>query len=116
LRVRYRIATCAIDGIAVSTGCSQADGSLVVVDEGSHQLSSESSRGSVVVTIRSDILELAGEFRRFDNALEAERAELSPEVLRQRLDEREQRLDLLLVELCRLPEERLLLIEQESEV
>lgn len=110
LRVRYRIATCAVDGIAVATGCTPIEGTLVVVEEGLHQLSGRSPRGAVTVTIRPDILELAGEFRRFDNALDAERADLSPEALRQRLDEREQRLDRLLVRLCHLPEEQLLLI------
>lgn len=118
LRASYRIATCAADGIAVATGCSQGDGTLSVVDAGEHRLilDTTDSRRAVVVVIRPETLTLAATFRDFDNALEAQRATLAPEELQLRLAERERRLDELLFYLCGAPEEQLLRFESPSDL
>lgn len=108
----YRIATCAVDGIAVTTGCSEGAGSLKVEDCGKHQLLlRDLGRGvAVVVEIRPETLAMAGVYRRLDAALERDQASLAAAELAQRLKEKEVVLEELLPKLRTLPEEELLLI------
>ena len=117
LQGRYRINTCAVDGIVVATGCSPADGTLTVADEGRHQLllAAAGSPG-IAVAIRPEVLERAAVYRRCDDALERERPTLDAATLQRRLAEREEVLDALLTYLCGAGEGELLKIEMEGGV
>ncbi|OGR32127.1 MAG: hypothetical protein A2091_12625 [Desulfuromonadales bacterium GWD2_61_12] len=112
LRASYGIATCAVDGIVVTTGCREGAGTLTVEDGGRHQLVLYDlvSGSAVSVEIRPEALALAGEYRRLDAALEQERGSLAAVELARRLEEKERVLDVLLPKLRTLPEEELLLV------
>jgi len=112
LRAIYHITTCAVDGIAVTTGCSEVAGTLRVEDRGRHQLLLRDIRSgcAVEVEIRPETLEMAAIYRRFDEALERERPSLAADQLAQRLQEKERVLEELLPKLRTLPEAELLLV------
>lgn len=112
LLARYHVATCALDGIRHTTGCHEGNGSLLVVEEGRHALAlvRRDDGCGVEVEIRPETLALAGEFRAFDEALDRDRAELSPVGLRERLDERDRLLDELLERLRTVPDAELMLL------
>lgn len=94
LRAVYRARTCAVDGIALTTGCSPEAGSLAVEDCGRHVLTVTRPGGDgVTVALRAAALELAGSYRRLRDAA-AEEA----------------RLERVLEELRTLPEDRLLTV------
>ncbi|KIH75585.1 Formylmethanofuran dehydrogenase subunit E [Geoalkalibacter ferrihydriticus] len=110
LRAVYLLRTCAVDGIAVATGCSEADGSLHVRDEGRHALL-VGHRGGVrglEVVLRRATLDLAWEYRHLDEALERDRPTLDAAVLQRRHSAKALFLDQLLQRLRTLPEEDLL--------
>jgi len=109
----YQTATCALDGIRLATGCSEAAGSFDAREEGRHRLilvDRRSGRG-LAVALRMETLALAGEYRRFDEALEKDRAVLDGEELAERVRQKETFLDLLLERLRTLPDEELLEFE-----
>lgn len=109
LRGVYYIATCAVDGISVATGCDPAAGSLQIEERGLHALWLSGAAGDgVCVRLRPATLTLAGGYRELDLALERDRAGLTPEELAQRSAEKEAFLDDLLLRLRQLPDEELL--------
>lgn len=112
LRAIYGIATCAVDGIVVTTGCSEEAGTLIVEDGGLHRLvlRNLASNSAVAVEIRPETLELAAVYRRLDAALERDRGTLVDSDLAQRREEKERVLDELLPKLRTMPEEELLLV------
>jgi formylmethanofuran dehydrogenase subunit E len=103
-------ATCAVDGIAVATGCNVATGSLTVRDAGRHSLVlRDRERGrQVEVALQPAALAIAARYRRLDQALEGRDAGPSQDERRELEAERERVLQQVLEQLWSLPDERLL--------
>ncbi len=70
LQAVYSNRTCALDGIAEATGCSEEHGSLVVKSDGRHALMLTSPHASVEVELTSEALAMAGRYRSLCNRLE----------------------------------------------
>lgn len=70
LQASYSNRTCALDGIAETTGCSEADGTLIVKVDGRHALTLQSSQTSVELELTADALEMAGRYRSLCSRLE----------------------------------------------
>ncbi len=70
LHATYSNRTCAIDGIAEATGCSEEQGSLIVKSDGRHALTLKGSTSSVEVELTEKALEMAGRYRSLCNRLE----------------------------------------------
>lgn len=118
LRAVYGIATCAVDGITVTTGCSEGAGTLQIEDRGRHLLLLRDVGSGEVVTaeIRPETLDMAAVYRRCDEALERERSSLKAAQLARRLREKAQILDELLPKLRTWPEDELLLVLTGDEI
>lgn len=110
----YHIATCAVDGIAVTTGCSRESGTLHVVDCGRHALWLRNNAGSgIFAELKPQALQLSAGYRTLSQAIEQERNTLSPLALATRLAEQEDFLDRLLQQLWALPDETLIAFSRE---
>jgi formylmethanofuran dehydrogenase subunit E len=70
LQAIYSNRTCATDGIAEATGCSEDEGSLIVKSDGRHALLLSSAQASVEVELTAEALEMAGRYRSLCNRLE----------------------------------------------
>lgn len=103
----YFLDTCAVDGIIVASDCA----TIAVRDGGRHALwlVDEGGRG-VFVELLPAILARAAQYRTFDQALERERAGMSPAELTARQAARDALLDELLRELRTLPDAALLTV------
>lgn len=66
----YSNRTCATDGIAETTGCTEEQGSLVIKNDGRHVLTLTSGKASVEVGLTIEALEMAGRYRSLCNRLE----------------------------------------------
>ena len=109
LSATYFIATCAVDGISVMTGCNKPDGSLRVVARDRHALWLEDQEGrGIFAELSSNALQLAAVYRALDQALQQEEAALSPDELQQRRIARTQAFEELLQKLRTLPDDQLL--------
>lgn len=109
LRATYHIATCAADGIAVTTGCCRETGTLLVVDCGRHALWLENAGGpGIFAELKPQTLQLSGGYRALGQAIERDRDSLSAADLALRLAEQEAFLDGLLQQLWTLPDEMLI--------
>lgn len=105
----YYIATCAADGISVMTGCNKADGSLRVVAQDRHALWLEGHDGrGIFAELSGNAMELAGDYRALDQALQQEEAGLSPEELQRRRAAKSQAFEDLLQKFWTLPDEELM--------
>lgn len=72
LRARYQIETCAVDGIALATGCLPEDGRLTVQAEGRHRLQLRDGSGrEVCAELTAEALERAAACRRLLDAGDA---------------------------------------------
>lgn len=108
LQATYSIRTCALDGIAVTTGCREADGSLQVDEIGRHRLTVAAGGNAVTVELRPAALEIAGRYRQASEALERDRAVLVGAERQRREAEVQQILDAVLQALWTFPDEALL--------
>lgn len=109
LRGEYLLRTCALDGIAVATGCEEQDGTLLVRDAGRHVLLLHNAAGAALhVALRQATLDLAWQYRHLDEALERDRSVLAPAELEQRIRDKDAFLHGLLERLRTLPEDDLL--------
>ena len=63
LQAVYSIRTCAMDGIAETTGCTEEAGTLVLKSDGRHALTLSSPQASVEVELTDEALEMAGRYR-----------------------------------------------------
>jgi formylmethanofuran dehydrogenase subunit E len=70
LQAIYSNRTCATDGIAETTGCSEDKGSLIVKGDGHHVLALKSVQASVEVELTAEALQMAGRYRSLCNRLE----------------------------------------------
>lgn len=109
-------ATCAVDGIAVTTGCSVATGTLTVRDLGRHTLvlRGPAAGRRVTVSLRPAALAIAGRYRSVDQDLERRGAGLTVAERSELETARERVLQEVLEQLWSLPEERLLSFEEDS--
>jgi formylmethanofuran dehydrogenase subunit E len=110
----YNIRTCALDGIAVTTGCREEDASLRVEERGEHRLRLANGDGVVMVALRPAALEIAGRYRLASEALEREGATLPEQERQEREAAVQQILDEVLQALWTLPDEVLLEISPTS--
>lgn len=106
----YHARTCALDGIAHTTGCDEQQGRLQVRTEGRHllHLFDRQSGLGVALLLRQRALDIAWEYRRAAEALEHESTGLEADALRQRRLETEHLLDRVLDRLRTLPDSELL--------
>ncbi len=70
LQAIYSNRTCATDGIAETTGCTEDKGSLIVKNDGRHALTLSTAQASVEVELTTEALEMAGRYRSLCNRLE----------------------------------------------
>ncbi len=70
LRAVYSNRTCALDGIAEVTGCSEEAGSLVIESDGRHALTLSSEQASIQIELTCEAQEMAGRYRSLCNRLE----------------------------------------------
>jgi len=107
----YHNRTCALDGIALTTGCSEENGSLKVTTEGRHVLEIFFSSGEVVeVGLSDNAMQIAGEYRYLSNELEKGWESLSDQERSEREQQKELALDRILPALWQAPDEDLLTI------
>ena len=71
LQAVYSNRTCALDGIAEVTCCSEEHGSLVVKSDGRHALILKSPQASIEVELTIEALAMAGRYRSLCNRLES---------------------------------------------
>jgi formylmethanofuran dehydrogenase subunit E len=70
LRAVYSSRTCATDGIAETTGCTEGKGTLTVKNDGRHALILSAEQAFVEVELTGEALEMAGRYRSLCNRLE----------------------------------------------
>jgi len=107
LQAIYSNRTCATDGIAETTGCTEEKGSLVVKNDGRHALTLSSAQTSVEVELTSEALEMAGRYRSLCNRLEKGWDELQAEDQAKRRAEMDAMLDELLPQFWQAEDQRL---------
>lgn len=96
LQAIYSNRTCALDGIAEATGCSEASGTLLVKSDGRHALTLQSPRAVVAVALTDEALAMAGRYRALCNRLEQGWDDLEPQEQARRRAEMDAMLDDLL--------------------
>ena len=107
LQAVYSNRTCAMDGIAEATGCSEENGSLVLKSDGRHALILTSPRASVEVELTAEALEMAGRYRSLCNRLESGWDELEVDEQTRRRAEMDALLDELLPQFWQLEDSQL---------
>lgn len=70
LQVVYSNRTCALDGIAETTGCTEEDGTMVVSNDGRHALLVNTAEDSIEIELTVEALQIAGRYRSLCNRLE----------------------------------------------
>ena len=109
LAATYFIDTCAADGVSVMTGCLKSDQSLRIFQRERHALWLQDSAGrGLFAELNPRALELAGEYRSLDQALQQQEGSLSAGERQQRQAEKELFLDALLQKLRTFPDEELM--------
>jgi len=110
LQALYSHRTCALDGIAEVTGCSEEMGTLAIRNAGRHALVLTSPRQMIAVALTDTALEMAGRYRTLCNRLEQNWADLDPGEQARRRGEMDALLDELLPQLWGADED--LLVER----
>lgn len=103
----YGSRTCALDGIAETTGCNESSGTLTVLSEGRHALTLKTKQESVEVELTENALELAGRYRSLCNRLEKNWDDLDAEEQLRRRVEMDAMLDELLPKFWQAEDEQL---------
>lgn len=107
MQATYSNRTCALDGIAEATGCSEEAGSLVVKNDGRHALTLAAGDASVEVELTAEALELAGRYRSLCNRLEGGWDKLGADEQARRRVEMDAMLDELLPQLWQAEDQKL---------
>ena len=107
LQAIYSNRTCATDGIAETTGCTEEKGSLIVKNDGRHALTLSSAQASVEVELTAEALEMAGRYRSLCNRLEKGWDELEADEQAKRRAEMDTMLDELLPQLWQAEDKKL---------
>jgi formylmethanofuran dehydrogenase subunit E len=108
LRAVYSSRTCALDGIAETTGCSEEAGSLTVRSDGRHALQLESGETVVEVELTETALQMAGRYRSLCNRLEEGWETLAEEEQAKHRAEMDAMLDELLPQFWQMADEELI--------
>ena len=108
LQAIYSNRTCATDGIAETTGCTEEKGSLIVKNDGRHALTLFSAQTSVEVELTAEALEMAGRYRSLCNRLEKCWDELEADEQFKRRAEMNAMLDELLPQFWQAEDQKLL--------
>jgi len=115
LRAVYRTRTCALDGIAETLGCREADGSLRVASDGRHRLEVAVPGYRVTAELAPAALQLAGPYRQLANRLEAGWEELDTAEQARRRAELDAALDALLPQLWSAATAELIVLTEEAD-
>jgi formylmethanofuran dehydrogenase subunit E len=107
LQAIYSNRTCATDGIAETTGCTEEKGSLIVKNDGRHALTLSSAQASVEVELTAEALEMAGRYRSLCNRLEKDWDELDADEQARRRAEMDAMLDELLPQFWQAEDQKL---------
>ena len=107
LQAVYSNRTCATDGIAETTGCTEEKGSLIVKNDGRHALTLSSAQTSVEVELTAEALEMAGRYRSLCNRLENGWDELESDEQARRRAEMNAMLDELLPQFWQAEDQKL---------
>ncbi len=99
--------TCATDGIAETTGCTEEKGSLIVKNDGRHALTLSSAQASVEVELTAEALQMAGRYRSLCNRLEKGWDELEADEQAKRRAEMDAMLDELLPQFWQAEDKKL---------
>jgi len=111
LRAVYHARTCALDGIALITGCSEDNGTMTVTTEGRHVLEVFSGDGRVAeLSLTDTAMQIAGDYRRLSVELEAGWDQLGDEERATRTERRESTLDAILPGLWQAPVADLIMV------
>lgn len=105
VRAFYSNRTCALDGIAETTGCREESQTLEVVSDGRHLLKIQGKNASVTCELTARALAMAGRYRSLCNRLERGWADLDSEEQARRRAEMDAMLDDLLPELWHAEDE-----------
>ena len=108
LQAVYGNRTCALDGIAETTGCSEQNGMLRVDNDGRHVLAVNTVEESIQVELTPHALEMAGRYRALCNRLERHWEQLDNAEQSRRRDEMDSMLDELLPQLWKAEDEILI--------
>ena len=107
LQAVYSNRTCATDGIAEATGCSEEAGTLSVENDGRHALILKSPQASIEVELTAEALEMAGRYRSLCNRLENGWDVLEVEEQTRRRAEMDAMLDELLPQFWQVEDQKL---------
>ena len=107
LHAIYSNRTCALDGIAETTGCSEDAGTLVVKNDGRHALILTSLQASIEVELTAEAMEMAGRYRSLCNRLEQGWDELKVDEQTRRRAELDAMLDELLPQFWQAEDQKL---------
>lgn len=115
LRAIYHARTCALDGIALTIGCSEEQGNLTVTTEGRHVLEVYDDSGQVAeLGLTEAAMQIAGDYRRLSGELEAGWDQLDVAARRERDQRREAALDAILPGLWQAPVDDLITVRTGS--
>ena len=103
----YGSRTCALDGVAETTGCAEDAGTLTVKGDGRHALLLKAEKGAVDVELTETALEMAGRYRALCNRLEQGWDELDEAEQARRRAEMDAMLDELLPQFWQMDDELL---------
>lgn len=107
LRAAYGSKTCALDGIAETTGCDESSGTLKILSEGRHSLILKTVQASVEVELTEKALDMAGRYRSLCNRLEKNWDALDAEEQGRRRAEMDAMLDELLPQFWQMEDDLL---------
>ncbi len=109
LRAIYHSRTCAVDGIALTTGCNENSGSMTVTTEGRHCLEIFDDAGNaLVLNLNDNAMQIAGDYRRLSQELELGWDALDEEEKADRDRRRQAALDSVLPGLWQAPDSELI--------
>jgi len=107
LKAVYSSRTCALDGIAETTGCAEEAGTLTVKGNSRHALLLKRDKGTIEVELTAKALEMAGRYRALCNRLEKGWDTLEEDEQARRRAEMDAMLDELLPQFWQMADEKL---------
>ncbi len=113
LHLVYSNRTCALDGIAETTACSEEDGNLVVRNDGRHAMQVKNNELSMEVELSAEALQIAGRYRSLCNRLEQNWDALDADEQTRRRAKMDAMLDEILPQLWQA-DDALLLLKRET--
>ena len=107
----YHARTCALDGIALTIGCSEEHGNMTVTTEGRHVLEVFDAAGLVAeLSLTEAAMQIAGDYRRLSIELEEGWDHLDDDAQAERNQRRQTALDAILPGLWQAPDADLIAV------